>query len=104
MDGAGHFPMWGKEKKDDKQAKARARANKQKQKKPSAAIAKIMKDRGLNKKNEDDIKPSHFDITVFQKTFKRFIICDGQIRSQTRELILKDLNKTMTVFIDDFKE
>ena len=40
-----------------------------------------MKERGLNKKNEDDIKPTHFDISVFLKSFKKFIVCGGQLRS-----------------------
>lgn len=102
MDGAGHFPMWGKEKKDDKLAAARKRAaaKNQKAKKPNAAIMKLKKERGLDKKSEEDVKPTHFDITVFQKSFKRFIACNGELRSHARKLLLKDINRTMKVFLD----
>lgn len=43
MEGNGHFPNWGKEKKDDKLAAARKRAiaSKMKNKKTSAALEKI---------------------------------------------------------------
>ena len=106
MEGAGHFPMWGKEKKDDKLAAARKRAaaKSQKQKKPNAAIMKLKKERGLDKKSEEDVKPTHFDITVFQKSFKRFVACSGELRSSARKLLLKDINRTMKVFLDPFKE
>lgn len=66
MNGAGHFPMWGKEKKDDKLGAARKRAAaKNKKKAPNAAVAKLKAARGLDKKTDEDLKPTHFDITVF---------------------------------------
>ena len=107
MEGAGHFPMWGKEKKDDKLAAARKRAaakSQTKKKKPNSIAAKLMADRGLNKVSDEDIKPTHFDLTVFHKSFKRFVACSGELRSQARKLLLKDINKTMKVFLDAFKE
>lgn len=106
MAGAGHFPMWGKEKKDDKMAAARKRAaaKNQKGKKVNEKVAKLRKDRGLGAKNEEEVKPTHFDITVFQKCFKRFVACNGELRSQARKLLLKDINRTMTVFLDGYKE
>lgn len=106
MNGAGHFPTWGKEKKDDKAAAARKRAaaKNAKAKKTNDKMARLKKERGLATKNEEDVKPTHFDITVFQKSFKRFIACNGELRSQARKLLLKDINRTMSVFLDDYKE
>ena len=106
MNGAGHFPMWGKEKKDDKMAAARKRAaaKNQKNKNANAKMQKLKAQRGLDKKAEEDVKPTHFDISVFLKSFKRFIACNGELRSQARKLLLKDLNRTMSVFLDDYKE
>jgi hypothetical protein len=107
MEGAGHFPMWGKEKKDDKMAAARKRAAAKNQKGKKAVnekVAKLRKDRGIGKANEEEVKPTHFDISVFLKCFKRFIACNGQLRSQARKLLLKDMNRTMGVFLDDYKE
>jgi hypothetical protein len=53
IDGNGHFPDWGKEKKDDTMtaAKKRAMASKMKNKKTSAALQKLKKDRGFDKTN-----------------------------------------------------
>lgn len=107
MEGAGHFPMWGKGKKEDKLAAVRKRAAAKSMKggkKPNAAVLKLKKEKGLGKKNEEDVKPTHFDITVFQKSFKRFVACNGELRSQMRKILLKDINRTMKVFLDDFQE
>ena len=106
MTGAGHFPMWGKEKKDDKLAAARKRAaaKNQKVKKPNKAIQALKDKRGIGKKEEEDVRPTHFDITLFQKSFKRFVACSGELRSNARKLLLKDINRTMKVFLDPFKE
>lgn len=86
--------MWGKEKKDDKLAAARKRAaaKSQKQKKTNNNILKLKKERGLDKKNEEDVKPTHFDISVFLRSFKRFVACGGELRSRARKLLLKDIN------------
>jgi len=64
----------------------------------------LKKKRGLDKTNEEDIKPTHFDISVFTKCYKRFIACTGEVRSSTRRHLLKDMNRTMKVFLDPFKE
>ena len=64
----------------------------------------MKKARGIATKNDEVVKPTHFDISIFQKSLKRFIACGGEVRSQARKLLLKDINKTMTVFLDDFKE
>jgi|TARA_B110000285_G_scaffold154623_1_gene172511 hypothetical protein len=64
----------------------------------------LKKKRGLDKTNEEDIKPTHFDISVFTKCYKRFIACTGEVRSATRRHLLKDMNRTMKVFLDPFKE
>ena len=61
---------------------------------------KLKKERGLDKKSEEDVKPTHFDITVFLKSFKRFAVCNGELRSNARKLLLKDINRTMKVFLD----
>lgn len=106
MSGAGHFPTWGKEKKGDKMAAARKKQlqKNQKTKKPNAKIAAMKAARGLDKKEEEDVKPTHFDITIFHKSLKRFVACNGELRSQMRKILLKDINRTMKVFLDDFNE
>jgi|LauGreDrversion4_2_1035121.scaffolds.fasta_scaffold104734_5 hypothetical protein len=85
MEGAGHFPWWGKEKKDDKLAQARKRAATKggKAKVKNAALEKAKKKRGIEKKVEE-VKPTYFDIAVFQQCFKRFVACDGRVRSAAR--------------------
>lgn len=64
----------------------------------------MKKKRGLDTKNEEEIKPTHFDLSIIQKCFKRFIACTGEVRSQARKQLLKDINRTMKVFLDPFKE
>jgi hypothetical protein len=56
MEGNGHFPDWGKEKKDDKlaAAKRRAIASKMKSKKQNANLQRLKRERGLDKKNEEE--------------------------------------------------
>lgn len=50
MDGNGHFPMWGKEKKDDKAAaRKKAAAKKAGGKKGSSKLDALKKKRGLDK-------------------------------------------------------
>lgn len=102
MDGKGHFPMWGKEKKDDKAAAARKRA---------AAKAKTQNKKAMERLKQkkkgtmqEDVKPTHFDITIFLKCFKQFIACNGDLRSNLRKALLKDINNTMKVFLDQHKE
>jgi len=105
MLGKGHFPLWGKDKKDDKlAARKKALAQKNSKKPKQTAAAKLKKERGLDQKVMEDIKPTHFDIHVFLQSFNRFTNCSGELRSQARKLLLKDINKTMKVFLDDFKE
>ena len=79
MEGAGHHATHGREKKDDKAAAARKRAaaKNQKAKKANAALAKFKKERARDKKTDEDAKPTHFDISIFQTCFKRFTACDG---------------------------
>ena len=50
------------------------------------------------------MKPTHFDISIFKNSFKRFVACDGEQRSNARQLLLKDLNKSAKVFVDEHKE
>lgn len=112
MNGVGHFPMWGKENKDDKLAAQRKRAAAAKgkgAKKPgggaaAAKIKQLQKARGIGKEKEEDVKPTHFDITVFQKSLKRMVSCGGDVRSNMRKLLLRDINKTMKVFLDEHGE
>jgi hypothetical protein len=50
IDGNGHFPDWGLEKRDDRlaAAKKRALASKMKNKKTNAALTRIKRERGLD--------------------------------------------------------
>lgn len=59
---------------------------------------------GRDKKDDSDVKPTHFDISVFLKSFKRFVLCDGEQRSNARKLLLRDLNKSAKVFVDEHNE
>lgn len=102
MEGAGHFPNWGKEKKDDKVTAARKRAAAKSQKTQNKKIERLKKRK--QGERDEDVKPTHFDISIFLKCFKQFIACNGEVRSQARKILLKDINKTMKVFLDDFKE
>ena len=80
-------------------AKKKAPAGKA-DKKKSKALERLKKERGMNKKADADIKPTHFDLTIFLKCLKRFTLCDGQMRSNARRALLKDLNSTQKVFTD----
>lgn len=106
MGGAGHFPDWGKDKKDDKSTALRKR-NQQKKGaggKAGKKLEALKKKRGLDKTDEENVRPTHFDISVFTKCFKRFIACTGEVRSATRRHLLKDMERTMKVFLDPFFE
>lgn len=104
LDGGGHFPNWEKEKLAAKEAaKKKGPAGKQ-EKKKSKTIERIKKERGLNKKADADVKPTHFDITIFQKCLERFCLCDGQMRSKARKAIMRDVNSTHKVFVDQHNE
>lgn len=58
MEGVGHFPNWEKERKDEKAAAKKRAAKKGKNPKRNPKGRK-----GGDK--EEDVKPTHFDITVF---------------------------------------
>ena len=83
MEGNGHFPDWGKEKKDDKLAAARQKqiASKMKQKKTNQALVNLRKAKGFDKKNQEEQKPTHFDLAPFFKAYKKFLLCNGETRS-----------------------
>jgi hypothetical protein len=108
IEGLGHHPDWGKEKKEDKAAQARKRAQAKNTKKSNKGtqnkIANLKKKAGLNVKEVEDVKPTYFDIGIFMKCFKKFTACNGEIRSQMRKQLLKDIDKTMSVFLDEFNE
>ena len=91
----GHFADWGKDSNDRAAAaKKRALATKQKAKKVNAAVAKLQKERGLNKQEETDKKPTHFDLAPFLKALRRFLACNGETRSRLR-MDLRDNLKTI---------
>ena len=47
----------------------------------AAKIAKMKANAGLDVKTVEDVKPTYFDIGIFQKCFKKFSACNGEIRS-----------------------
>ena len=51
-----------------------------------------------------DARPTYFDIEVFRKSYKRFIACNGELRSKIRKMLLADMDKTKKVFCDEHKE
>ena len=91
MEKEGHFPDWGKKRLEEKK---RGPKTKKEKKKMSKALSMAKKKLGRDKKDDSDVKPTYFDITVFQKCFKRFSLCDGEQRSAARKLLLRDLNKS----------
>lgn len=101
LDGEGHFSDWSKKRLDEKKRGPKTKKDK---KKPGKNIMMLKKKMGKDKKDDSDVKPTHFDIAVFLKSFKRFVVCDGEQRSNARKLLLKDLNKSAKVFIDEHKE
>jgi len=60
--------------------------------------------RGLDKKNEEEKKPTHFDLAPFLKAFKKFLSCDGAARSQLRTIFKKDDDYVKRVFEDEYGE
>lgn len=67
-------------------------------------VERLKKEREKQKKGDSDIKPTYFDITIFQKCLQRFCLCNGQMRSNARRALLKDLNSTHKVFVDKDKK
>ena len=105
MTGAGHFADWGKDSNDRAAAaKKRALATKQKAKKVNAAVAKLQKERGLNKQEETDKKPTHFDLAPFLKALRRFLACNGETRSRLRMDLRDNLATIKRIFIDEYGE
>ena len=105
MTGAGHFADWGKDSNDRAAAaKKRALATKQKAKKVNAAVAKLQKERGLNKQEETDKKPTHFDLAPFLKALRRFVACNGETRSRLRMDLRDNLATIKRIFIDEYGE
>ena len=105
MSGAGHFADWGKDANDRAAAaKKRALGAKQKQKKVNAAVAKMQKERGLNKQEETDKKPTHFDLAPFLKALRRFLACNGETRSRLRMDMRDHLNTIKRIFVDEYGE
>lgn len=91
-----------------KRMEERSKKRKGKQKETAAAralrlkVEKRKKEQG--KGDKGDYEPEHFDIELFRQALKRFSICQGEMRSKLRMLLLSDINKTMNVFSDDHEE
>jgi hypothetical protein len=103
LEGEGHFADWAKKRLEDKKRGPKTKKSK-KDKPTSKALTHLKKKMGREKKDDSDVKPTHFDILVFLKSFKRFVVCDGELRSNARQLLLRDLNKSAKVFVDENKE
>lgn len=105
MEGNGHFPDWGKDTNDRlAAAKKRALAQKAKPKKQNAAFARMKKERGLEKTDETDKKPTHFDLSPLLKAMKRFLACNGETRSRLRMDLREHLNTIKKIFVDEYGE
>lgn len=106
MDGNGHFPNWGKEKKDDKAAAARKRAiaSKMKNKKQNTAMEKVRKAKGLDNKKKEEEKPTHFDLAPFLQAFKRFLSCNADSRSKLRLTLKSEMETVKKAFVDLYGE
>ena len=62
----------------------------------------MKKERGLDQKEETDKKPTHFDLGPFLKAFKRFVACNGEVRSKLRMDLREHLNAIKKIFVDEF--
>lgn len=65
MEGIGHFPNWGKEKNDRKAQRKKQLQKNKTAARPNKKILEMKKKKGLDKKGEEDVKPTHFDISLF---------------------------------------
>ncbi len=106
MEGNGHFPDWGQEKRDDRMAaaKKRALASKQKNKKTNAALTRLKRERGLDQQQNTEQKPTHFDLAPFLKALKKFLSCNGEIRSRLRVDLRDHMNTIRKIFVDEHNE
>ena len=48
------------------------------------ALAALKKER-FDKGKEEEQRPTHFDLAPFMKAFKRFLSCNGEVRSKLRQ-------------------
>ena len=105
LNGGGHFADWGKDSNDRAAAaKKRALATKQKAKKVNAAVARMQRERGLNKQEETDKKPTYFDFAPFLKALRRFLACNGETRSRLRMDLRDNLKTIQRIFVDEYGE
>jgi hypothetical protein len=62
----------------------------------------MMKERGLEKKDETEKKPTHFDLAPFLKALKRFLSCNGETRSKLRVDLRENLTVIKKLFVDEY--
>ena len=107
MDKQGHFPNFEQERIDAKSKKKKGKGGNAADNAKLAAARKKIRDRAkaAGRGGEDeDARPTHFDIEVFKKVYKRFISSDGETRSKIRRMLLADMEKTKKVFVDEHNE
>ena len=81
MQGEGHFPNWEEERAAAKAKKGKGKkGNVKLNKKAAARKAELLAKKGIVERDED-ARPTHFDIEVFRKVLRRFISCNGEMRS-----------------------
>ena len=100
MEGEGHFPDWGEKMRQNKAAKDKKRsiAQRMKEKKQKTAVRKSTKKTSL--KEDEEAKPTYFDLEPFLKAFKRFIAADGNARSLIRVQLGKLPKEAKSLFVD----
>lgn len=103
MEGNGHFPNWEEERAAAKAKKGKGKAKVKMNAKMAKRKAELLAKKGIVEVDEN-ARPTHFDIEVFRKCLKRFISCNGEMRSTLRTKLLDDMNKTRKCFMDDHGE
>lgn len=100
INGKGHHMAWQKAAGgDDKKGKAKG---KKKKAKMTGAAAKLAARMGVTE--EEKVRPTFFDLVPFQKSLKKFLCCNSDVRSYVRCLFTEKNTAVRSVFKDKFGE
>ena len=104
MNGNGHFPDFGKKDKGNER-KMQIFKGKKKPQKKSAALEKLKKERGIiDPRDQEEKRPTHFDLQPFSDAFKKFLRCEGKARSKFRLELGEERDALDRIFVDEYGE
>lgn len=61
-----------------------------------------MKNKMLAKNKVEEIRPTHFDLAPFGKAFKKFLTCNGEVRSKLRIDLKQNIRIVKKIFSDQY--